>query len=615
MGPGADSPIHWAAGSPAAPACALALIMEDILLFYKAPLKDMLFVLEHLADLGRIADLEAFSAHELNPQTARAILAEAARVAETAVAPGNRAGDGEGSVLREGTVRVPEPLRQAFAAWVEGGWIGITLPLEHGGQGLPEALGTPAMEMWNSANMALALNPMLTVGACYAILSHGSDAQIERYARRMISGEWCGTMNLTEPGAGSDLSELKTVAERDGDHYRIRGQKIFITWGDHELSENIVHLVLARLPGAPAGTRGISLFIVPKYLVDDDGSLGARNDVHCVSVEHKMGIHGSPTCVMSYGERDGAIGYLVGEENKGLACMFTMMNEARLKVGLQGLACAEGAYQQAQAYARERVQGRAGGADAAGPIIEHADVQRMLLTQRALTEAMRAVAYVEAVNLDISHQHPDPAQRADAQRRIDLMIPVIKAWMTELGEEVASLGMQVHGGMGYIEETGAAQWLRDVRIAGIYEGTNGIQAQDLVFRKLARDGGAALDALLAAMAETARAAPAALADCAGALESARADLETVARMLLEWTRSDNRRANAGAFDFLMQLGYVCGAWQLLRAMIALHPRDDDFARRKRVTGEFYFTRILPRARQHACAARAPVHAWETALAE
>ena len=485
-----------------------------------------------------------------------------------------------------------------------------------GGLGLPECLGTAVMEMWNSANMALALNPMLNIGAAYTILSHGSEAQIASYVPRMLAGEWVGTMNLTEPGAGSDLALVKTMATPEGDHYRIRGQKIFITWGEHDLADNIVHLVLARTPDAPVGTKGISLFIVPKFLSNADGSLGARNDVRCVSIEHKMGIHGSPTCVMSYGDEGGALGTLIGPLHGGLACMFTMMNEARLKVGLQGLSCAEGAHQQALGYAKERSQGRdlrSGNSPVA--IVNHPDVQRMLMTQRALIEAMRAVAYVEAAQLDIAHHHDDTAQRAAAQRRADLMIPVIKGWMTELGQEVASLGMQVYGGMGYIEETGAAQWLRDVRISAIYEGTNGIQAQDLVFRKLARDGGKSLLDLLAAIEATEQQAdaPAALATALGA---ARQTLVGAAQNLLAAAGAGQLVVvSANAFDFMMQLGYLCGAWQMLRAVVAVAGRDDAFAAQKRTVAQFYFERILPRAQQHATAVASKNAEWQHCFAD
>jgi len=583
---------------------------------YRAPLQDMLFVLDQLAEIGRLQRFADYADADLSGPGVEAILAEAARVAERAWAPTNRDGDLIGARLEDGRVQTPPSFREAFGVMRDGGWMGTTLPASVGGLGLPECLGTAVMEMWNSANMALSLNPMLNIGAAYTILSHGTPAQIETFVSRMIPGEWTGTMNLTEPGAGSDLSLVKTMAVPEGDHYRIKGQKIFITWGEHELADNIVHLVLARTPDAPAGTKGISLFIVPKFLVNADGSLGERNDVHCVSIEHKMGIHGSPTCVMSYGDNGGAVGYLLGELHGGMANMFTMMNEARLKVGLQGLACAEGAAQQAQAYAHERAQGR-DLRTGKGPvaIVNHPDVQRMLMIQRALTEAMRAVSYVEAAQLDIAHHDDDAAQRARAQRRCDLMIPVIKGWMTELGQEVASLGMQVYGGMGYIEETGAAQWLRDVRISAIYEGTNGIQAQDLVFRKLARDGGQSLLELLAAIEQTERETAAALPEQTRALTQARQDLQASAQHLLTSAGAGRLTAvAAGAFDFMMQLGYVSGAWQMLRACAALAGRDDDFARRKRSVAAFYLQRILPRAAQHGAVLAGQDADWDHVFA-
>lgn len=568
---------------------------------YQAPLQDMLFVLEQLADIGGMQQFPDYADADLSGAGVEAILAEAARIAERAWAPTNRDGDLIGARLENGKVQTPESFREAFGVMRDGGWMGATLPVSVGGLGLPECLGTAVMEMWNSANMALSLNPMLNIGAAYTILSHGTPEQIETFVSRMIPGEWTGTMNLTEPGAGSDLSLVKTMATPEGDRYRIKGQKIFITWGEHELADNIVHLVLARTPDASPGTKGISLFIVPKFLINADGSLGERNDVQCVSIEHKMGIHGSPTCVMSYGDNGGAVGYLLGELHGGMANMFTMMNEARLKVGLQGLACAEGASQQALAYARERVQGRdlRGGK---GPvaIVNHPDVQRMLMTQRALTEAMRAVSYVEAAQLDVAHHHEDDDRRAQAQRRCDLMIPVIKGWMTELGQEVASLGMQVHGGMGYIEETGAAQWLRDVRISAIYEGTNGIQAQDLVFRKLARDSGQSLLELLGTIEDTERDVSGVYPAPAAALKQARMGLLGSAQHLLNTAGAGALPAvAAGAFDFMMQLGYVCGAWQMVRTLAALGDRDDAFAHNKRSVVTFYLERILPRAAQHA----------------
>jgi len=584
---------------------------------YQAPLQDMSFVLEQLANIGDMQGFKDYADADLSSGGVDAILNEAARVAERAWAPTNRDGDRIGARWVDGKVQTPPSFREAFAVMRDGGWMGTTLPVSVGGLGLPECLGTAVMEMWNSANMALSLNPMLNIGAAYTILSHGSQELIGTFVPRMISGEWTGTMNLTEPGAGSDLSLVKTTAVPEGDHYRIKGQKIFITWGEHDLSGNIVHLVLARTPDAPAGTKGISLFVVPKFLVNADGTLGARNDVQCVSIEHKMGIHGSPTCVMSYGDKDGAVGYLLGELHGGMANMFTMMNEARLKVGLQGLACAEGAAQQALQYARARVQGRdLRGGQGPVAIVNHPDVQRMLMIQRALTDAMRAVSYVEAAQLDIAHHDSDAERGAKARRRSDLMIPVIKGWMTELGQEVASLGMQVHGGMGYIEETGAAQWLRDVRISAIYEGTNGIQAQDLVFRKLARDGGQSLMELLAAIEETERVVAGAHPEQAQALSKARQGVLGSAQHLLKTAGEGQLPAvAASAFDFMMQLGYVCGAWQMVRACAALGARDDAFARGKRSVVTFYLERILPRARQHATALAGADAEWAHVFAE
>jgi alkylation response protein AidB-like acyl-CoA dehydrogenase len=584
---------------------------------YRAPLQDMLFVLEQLADIGALAKLPDYADNDLEHAAIEAILDEAAKVAERSWSASNRDGDQIGAVWKDGKVTTPPSFHEAFAVMRDGGWMGATMPATVGGLGLPECLGTAVMEMWNSANMALSLNPMLNIGAAYTILSHGTAAQVDTFVPRMLAGEWVGTMNLTEPGAGSDLALVKTVATPEGDHYRIRGQKIFITWGEHDLAGNIVHLVLARTPDAPAGTKGISLFVVPKFLVNDDGSLGARNDVQCVSIEHKMGIHGSPTCVMSYGDKDGAVGTLLGPLHGGLACMFTMMNEARLKVGLQGLSCAEGAYQQALGYARERLQGRdlrTGKSPVA--IVNHPDVQRMLMTQRALTEAMRAVSYVEAAQLDIAHHHDDADRRAAAQRRADLMIPVIKGWMTELGQEVASLGMQVHGGMGYIEETGAAQWLRDVRISAIYEGTNGIQAQDLVFRKLARDGGKSLLDLLGEIETTEQQASATQPELATALGNARQGLIASAQNLLTAAGAGELAAvSADAFDFMMQLGYLCGAWQMLRSVLAVAGRDDALAKQKRTVATFYFERILPRTLQHAAVIAGKTPDWHECFIE
>jgi alkylation response protein AidB-like acyl-CoA dehydrogenase len=489
----------------------------------------------------------------------------------------------------------------------DGGWVGISADSGFGGQGLPELYGTAACEMWNSADMAFALEPFLSSGAALAISAHGSDALKNKYLPNINAGVWSGTMNLTESGAGSDLGPMKTRAERHGDHYRIFGQKIYITWGDHDATENIIHLVLARLPDAPEGSKGISLFVVPKFLVNDDGSLGDRNDAYPVSVEHKLGIHGSPTCVMAYGDQEGAIGYLVGQENNGLACMFTMMNEARLKVGLQGLGASEGAYQKAVAYARERVQGGVA-------IIEHADVKRMLMSMRALNEAMRALAYTESLTMDLSHGAP-AQERGAWKARLDLMIPVIKGWMTEVGQEVTSVGVQIHGGMGYVEETGAAQFFRDVRITSIYEGTNGIQAADLVGRKLARDGGATMELVHDEIRQVADALAGSsderLAAMGRALSDALAAHVMSSQTILELFKVDKSAAMSVSFDYMMQTGYLFGGWHLAASSLVaidLLSRDEKtlFCQRKIATTEFYLHRLMPRGSAHADAILSPL---------
>src|SRR5215471_1163416 len=455
---------------------------------YAAPLDVMRLVLDAVGGLtGEAAELSG------------PVLEEAARFAASELDPLNQPGDRTGSVLENGVVRTPPGFREAYRQYVEGGWMGLAVDAEHGGQGLPLALATPVVEMFNSACMSFALCPLLNLGAIELLQAHGSAEQKELYLGRLVSGEWTGTMNLTEPQAGSDLGALRTRAApahdaRWGDHYRITGQKIFITYGDHDLAPNIVHMVLARTPGAPPGSRGISLFLVPKFLPDAEGAPGLRNDVRTLSLEHKLGIHASPTCVLAYGEDEGAIGWRIGDEHRGLEYMFTMMNAARLNVGLQGVAIAERAYQQARDFARIRVQGRPLGTAANGealPIIYHPDVRRMLMWMRSATEAMRALAYYAAALIDHGRRDPDAEKRSQAQQRADLLIPVVKAWCTDLAVAVASTGIQVQGGMGYVEETGAAQYLRDARIGPIYEGTNGIQANDLVGRKLSRDEGAA----------------------------------------------------------------------------------------------------------------------------
>ena len=470
---------------------------------YVAPLKDMQFVLNELAGLDQVAKLPG--CEDVSVELVEQILEESGKFCAEVLSPLNQPGDAEGSKWDQGKVTTPKGFIAAYKQFVEGGWNALQFPAEFGGQGLPKLVATPVMEMWKSANLSFSLCPLLTGGAIEALLLSGTDRLKQTFLPKMVEGNWTGTMNLTEPQAGSDLALVKSKAvrqrdERLGDHYRISGQKIFITYGEHDLAENIVHLVLARTPDAPEGVKGISLFVVPKFLVNADGSLGERNDVHCASIEHKLGIHASPTAVLIYGEKEGAIGYLVGEENKGLAYMFIMMNAARFAVGLEGVAISERAYQLALGYAKERVQGRdlAGGAKAV-PIIRQPDVRRMLMSMKAQTEAMRALAYVVAAAMDIAHRDPDAGLRAKHQAFADMMIPVVKGWSTENCIEVASIGIQVHGGMGYVEETGAAQLLRDARITTIYEGTTAIQANDLVGRKMAREGGATAKEVVKAM--------------------------------------------------------------------------------------------------------------------
>ncbi|MGE5524888.1 MAG: acyl-CoA dehydrogenase family protein, partial [Rhodospirillaceae bacterium] len=466
---------------------------------YVAPLAEMRFVLRHLAGLPDVCALPAHA--ELTRDVIDAVLDEAARFAQDVIGPLNESGDREGARLENGRVHAPSGFAQAYRAYVEAGWNGISAPPAYGGQGLPHVLAQAVDEMWNSASLAYALAPMLTSGVVRALLSHGSAAQQALYLPPLVAGRWCGTMNLTEPQAGSDLSALRTMATPEGDAYRLRGTKVFITWGDHDLAENIVHLVLARTPDAPAGVKGISLFIVPKWLVGADGTLGERNDITCVALERKTGIHGSPTCVLNYGERTGAVGYLVGEVGRGLEYMFTMMNHARLGVGLEGVALAERACQAAVAYAQARIQGRdiTQRSDARVPIVRHPDVRRMLLSMKVRTEAMRAITYYAAAADDLATSHPDVHARRRYQARVDLLTPVVKGWCTEQAVDIAALGMQVHGGMGYVEDTGVAQYWRDARITPIYEGTTGIQANDLVGRKVAADGGVAAREFMAQM--------------------------------------------------------------------------------------------------------------------
>jgi alkylation response protein AidB-like acyl-CoA dehydrogenase len=571
---------------------------------YAPPLRDIAFTLDHVAGLADVAPQFGDGASR---DVVDQILAEAGRLAAEVLAPLNAPGDRAGSVLDNGVVRTPAGFKEAYQTYVAGGWNGLPFPAEFGGQGVPWLVTTAVQEMWQSANLSWTLGPLLTTAAVEALQAHGTDEQKRLYLPKLVSGEWMGTMNLTEPQAGSDVGALRTRAVPSGDHYRITGQKIFITYGDHDWTENIVHLVLARLPGAPAGSKGISLFLVPKFLVGADGRPGPRNDLRVVSLEHKLGIHASPTCVMAYGDGGGAIGYLIGQPNEGLACMFTMMNNARLQVGLQGVAIAERAYQQARDYARTRVQSReiGGRGPEAVPIVRHPDVRRMLLAMRGLTEAARALAYTAAASLDLAKRHPDAAARQHHQTRVDLLTPVVKAWSTDIGVEVASLGIQVHGGMGFIEETGAAQHYRDARITPIYEGTNGIQANDLVFRKLGRDGGGAVRAFLAEIAgiETAleRGADDRLAAIRRALIAGRTALAAATDAIVDQLARDPRIAAAGAAPYLRLFGTVAGGALLAKgALAAAHALaggdgDRGFYDARLATARFYAEHVLIQA--------------------
>jgi alkylation response protein AidB-like acyl-CoA dehydrogenase len=572
---------------------------------YTAPLRDMQFVLQELAALGEAARLPGNE--ELSAELVEQILAENAKFAAEVLAPLNAPGDQEGSVFRDGEVRTPKGFKEAYRRFVEGGWNALQFPHEFGGQGLPKLVAAPVMEMWKSANLSFSLCPLLTGGAIEALLLVGTPAQRQAYLPQMVAGTWTGTMNLTEPQAGSDLALVKTRAVPEGDHYRIFGQKIFITYGEHDLAENIIHLVLARTPDAPAGVKGISLFIVPKFMVNPDGSLGRRNDVRCVSIEHKLGIHASPTAVLAYGDQDGAIGYLVGEENRGLEYMFIMMNAARFAVGMEGVALCERAYQKAVAYAKERIQSRelGGSGSKPVPIIHHPDVRRMLMSMKAYAEATRALAYVVAAALDKAHAHPDKEERARNQRLVDFLIPVVKGWSTETAIEVASTGIQVHGGMGFIEETGAAQYLRDARITTIYEGTTGIQANDLVGRKLAREAGLTakevLGTITALDAELAKAPGEDLKAIRSRLAAGAAAMGECVDWIVARYGEDVKAVHAGAVPFLKLTGIVCGGWQMARAALAAQrllekqPVEKAFLSAKITTARFFADHILSQA--------------------
>jgi alkylation response protein AidB-like acyl-CoA dehydrogenase len=575
---------------------------------YHAPLADMQFVLNELAGLDQVASLPGFE--DATPDTVTAILEEASKFATEVLDPLNATGDREGSkLLPDGTVKTPTGFKAAYRQFADNGWNGLTKPSEYGGQHLPQLVATPIEEMWHASNMAFDLCPLLTQGAIDAIELCGTPEQKAMFLPAMVSGAWTGTMNLTEPQAGSDLAAVRTRAvPQDDGSYKLFGQKIFITFGEHDFTDNIIHLVLARTPTAPEGVKGISLFLVPKYLVNADGSLGARNDVHCVSLEHKLGIHASPTAVLAYGDNGGATGYLIGEENRGLEYMFIMMNQARFSVGMEGVGLSERAYQRAVAYARDRVQGKAPGTETtvkAGPIIDHPDIRRMLMTMRAYTEAMRAIGYVTAAAIDNARHAPEAATRAQHQAFVDLMIPIVKGWCTETAQDVTSLGVQVHGGMGYIEETGAAQHYRDARIITIYEGTTGIQANDLVGRKTARDAGATAG-LVAKQIDKVAAHLASQADpslnaIGLRLAAATASLQSAIDWVVQTYSTNTRVAHAGSVPYLKLWGLCVGGWQLARAAKVatekLHAGDGDpaFMRAKVATAWFYAECLLPQA--------------------
>jgi len=569
---------------------------------YTAPLKDMLFDIEHLAQIEQVAQLPGFEDAGLD--TAQAVLEECAKLAEGVLAPLNWEGDQNPSSFKDGAVQTTPGFKAAFRQYAEGGWQGLQHPQDFGGQGLPKTIGAACIEMINSANMSFALCPLLTDGAIEALLTAGSDALKTTYLEKLVTGEWTGTMNLTEPQAGSDLALVRTRAEPQGDGtYKVFGTKIFITYGDHDMAENIVHLVLARVQGAPEGVKGISLFVVPKFLVNPDGGLGARNDAHCVSIEHKLGIKASPTAVLQFGDHGGAIGYLVGEENRGLEYMFIMMNAARYAVGMQGIAIAERAYQKAVAYARDRVQSRPvdGSMKESATIIHHPDVRRMLMTMRAHTEGCRAMATVAAAAYDAAHHHADAQVRKDNAAFYEFMVPLVKGYSTEMGIEVASLGVQVHGGMGFIEETGAAQYYRDARILTIYEGTTAIQANDLVGRKTARDGGAVARAIAAQIGKTVQelhaSSSAAGQTVAARLETARLAYLDVVDFVVKNTKSSPNAVFAGSVPYLLLAGRLVAGWQLARSLLVadalLHQgQDSAFMQAKIVTAQFYADHVL-----------------------
>ena len=572
---------------------------------YVAPVKDMLFNIRHLAQIDRIAQMPGFE--DAGFETAQAVLEEAAKFNEGVLAPLNWEGDKYPSSFHDGKVTTTPGFKEAFHQFAEGGWQGLQHPADFGGQGLPKTIGAACIEMVNSANMSFALCPLLSDGAIEALLTAGSDELKATYLENLVSGKWTGTMNLTEPQAGSDLAMVRSRAEPQPDGtYKVFGTKIFITYGEHDMAENIVHLVLARVVGAPEGVKGISLFVVPKFMVNKDGSLGPRNDVHCVSIEHKMGIKASPTAVLQYGDHGGAVGYIVGQENRGLEYMFIMMNAARYAVGVQGIAIAERAYQKAAQFARDRVQSRPvdGSIAASAPIIHHPDVRRMLMTMRAYTEGCRAMSSVAAAAYDAAHHHPDADVRKQNAAFYEYMVPLVKGYSTEMSQEVTSLGVQVHGGMGFIEETGAAQYYRDAKILTIYEGTTAIQANDLVGRKTARDGGQTPKAIAvqieATEGELLKKGSADAVAVAKRLKAAREAFVDVVNFVAGNTKASPNAVFAGSVPYLMLAGNLMAGWQLARALLVAQDElkagvDAGFMKAKIITARFYADHLLSKA--------------------
>ena len=574
---------------------------------YRAPLSDISFVLDHVAGFEKILDLPSF--RDFDHELVRAVLEESSKFTSDVLAPLNRVGDEHGAECDDGQVTTAPGWKDAYRQFIESGWNGLAFKPEYGGQGLPWLLATAVQEMWHSANMSFGLCPLLTQGAIRALELHGSEEQKAIYMAHLVSGEWAGTMNLTESHAGSDLAAIRTRAVAEGDHFRLTGQKIYITYGEHDLTENIVHFVLGRCSDSPDGVKGISLFIVPKFLVNEDGSLGDRNDLRCVSLERKLGIHASPTAVMSYGDNGGAVAYLVGEKNKGLEYMFTMMNLARHAVGVEGLAIAERAYQKARHYATERVQGTAvGGSNERVSIIHHADVRRMLMTMKSLVQAMRCLSYYTAGIFDLSHAHTEAASRTECAADVGLLIPLVKGWCAEMGNEVAYLGIQVHGGMGFIEETGAAQYFRDARIIPIYEGTTGIQANDLIGRKIVRDKNGNVMRMISRISQSldeVRKHGDAVAQICQAVHDGLEESKNVTDWVIEAAARDARLPGAASVAYMHVLSLTVAGWLMslsaAKACELLKTGDGDQRElsARLVTVRFFATHIMPRLKAHA----------------